>query len=95
MITINLGKARDIHRDRIRRARASKLAQLDTAFQRELEKAKPNTAAIAQQKQALRDAPSNPAIDAAQTPEELKAAWPSDILGTSPYTATANEDANA
>jgi hypothetical protein len=95
MININLDKARDIHRDRIRQARAPKLAQLDTAFQRELEKAKPNTAAIAQQKQALRDAPSNPAIDAAETTEELKAAWPADLLGASPYTATANGDTNA
>jgi hypothetical protein len=95
MININLDKARDIHRDRIRQARAPKLNQLDTAFQRELEKPEPDTAAIAAQKQALRGAPSNPAIDAAETTEELKAAWPADILGTSPYTATANEDANA
>jgi hypothetical protein len=95
MITINLGKARDIHRDRIRQARAPKLEQLDTAFQRELEKPKPNTAAIAAQKQALRDAPASPAIDVAETTEDLKAAWPADLLGASPYTATANEDTNA
>jgi hypothetical protein len=95
MININLEKARDIHRDKIRQARAPKLAELDAAFQREMEKAKPNTAAIAAQKQALRDAPAARAIDAAQTPEELKAAWPADLLGDSPYTPTANEDANA
>jgi hypothetical protein len=95
MININLDKARDIHRDRIRQARAPKLEQLDTAFQRELEKPEPNTATIAAQKQALRDAPASPAIDAAQTPEQLKAAWPADLLGDSPYTPTANEDADA
>lgn len=95
MITVNMDKAREIHRQRIRQARFPKLAELDTAFQRELEKVKPNTAAIAAKKQALRDAPSDPAIAAAKSPEELKEAWPADILGPSPYTATATEAPNA
>jgi hypothetical protein len=33
-------------------------------------------ATIEAAKQALRDAPADPAIDAAQTPDQLKAAWP-------------------
>jgi hypothetical protein len=95
MITINLDKARDIHRGKIRAARKSRLEQLDTAFQRELEKPEPNTAPIAAEKQALRDAPADPSIDAATTPEELKAAWPDAILGDSPYTSTVQDPLNA
>ncbi len=95
MININMDKARNIHRDRIRGARAPKLAQLDTAFQRELEKPNPNPSAIAAQKQVLRDAPADPVITAAATPEDLKAAWPTELLGESPYTPTVQETADA
>jgi hypothetical protein len=78
MITINMEKARDIHRDKMRVARAPLLTTLDVAFQRALEQ-NANTAAVVAQKQALRDVTSNPAIEAAQTVDELKAVWP-DIL---------------
>jgi hypothetical protein len=88
MITINMEKARDIHRSHIRAARTPRLELLDRAFQRELEHPEPNTAPIVAEKQLLRDAPADPSIDAATTPEELKAAWPEPILGESPYTST-------
>lgn len=81
----DMPKAREIHRDRIREARAPKLAELDVALQRELENPRPNTTAIATQKQALRDATAAPAIDAAQTVDELKATWDTALLGPSPY----------
>jgi len=84
MITINLDKAREIHRDRIRQARTPLLAAKDVEFQRALESGA-DTAAIVAEKQALRDAPAAPEIDAASTPEELKAAWDEQLLGTSPY----------
>ena len=35
---------------------------------------------IEAQKQSLRDATADPAIEAAQTPEALKAVWPSVLL---------------
>jgi hypothetical protein len=35
-------------------------------------------AEIEAEKQRLRDAPADPRIDAAETPEELKAVWPLD-----------------
>lgn len=74
-ITIDMAKARDIHRDRMRQARTPKLAALDVAFQRAHEMSN-DTAAIVAQKQALRDVTADPAIEAAQTPDELKMVWP-------------------
>ena len=84
MINVNMQKARDIHRDKIRAARNPKLAAKDVEFQRALESGA-DTATIVSEKQALRDAPAAAAIDAATTPEELKAAWNESLLGPSPY----------
>lgn len=79
MITYDMTKAREIHRDLMRRARDSLFPPLDIAFQRALETGA-DTSAIVAQKQALRDVTSDPAIDAAQTIDELRAVWP-EILG--------------
>ena len=84
MINVNMDKARDIHRGKVRQARNPKLAAKDVEFQRALETGA-DTATIVSEKQALRDAPAAAAIDAATTPEELKAAWDSELLGDSPY----------
>jgi len=84
MININMTKARDIHRDKVRQARNPKLAAKDVEFQRALETGA-DTAAIVAAKQALRDAPAAANIEAATTPEELKQAWDADLLGDSPY----------
>ncbi len=84
MININMTKARDIHREKVREARNPKLAAKDVEFQRALETGA-DTASIVSEKQALRDAPAAAAIDAATTPEQLKAAWDADLLGESPY----------
>ena len=83
-ITINMTKAKEIHRKHVREARTPLLASLDTDFQRALETSS-DTSAIVSKKQALRDAPANAAIDAAKTPDELKAAWDTATLGTTPY----------
>jgi hypothetical protein len=84
MINVNMQKARDIHREKVRQARNPKLAAKDVEFQRALESGA-DTATIVSEKQALRDAPAAAAIDAATTPEQLKAAWDADLLGESPY----------
>ena len=84
MININMTKARDIHRDKVRQARNPKLASKDVEFQRALESGA-DTSAIVADKQALRDAPASAAIEAATTPDELKAAWDAELLGDSPY----------
>lgn len=74
-ITINMTKARDIHRDKLRGARAPLFAALDVEFQRALEDGKP-AADIVARKKALRDVTAHPDIEAAQTIEQLKAVWP-------------------
>lgn len=84
MINVNMDKARDIHREKVREARNPKLSAKDIEFQRALETGA-DTSVIVSEKQALRDAPAAAAIDVATTPEELKAAWDTAILGPSPY----------
>ena len=85
-ININMDKARDIHRDKVRQARKPLLEAKDVAFMRAVEAQDTDTqATVAAEKQALRDATAATAIDAASTPEELKAAWDTDLLGDSPY----------
>ena len=81
---INMAKARDIHRDQIRYARESTLAELDVEFQKALETGASTTDIVAK-KQALRDAPADSAIDAATDETALKAQWNTAILGNSPY----------
>ena len=81
---IDMAKAREIHKTYIRVARAPKLQELDVEFQKALETST-DTSAIVAKKKALRDAPSDSAIDAATTETELKATWNTTILGTSPY----------
>ena len=79
-----MDKAKEIHKNKIRKARAPKLAELDVEFQKALETSA-DTTSIVSKKKALRDAPANAAIDAAKTEAELKATWDTAVLGTSPY----------
>ena len=71
-VTVDMALAREVHRTRLRAARAPLLAELDTAFMRAMEnrddKAMGN---IAARKQALRDAPGTASIAMAATPEAL------------------------
>ena len=77
MIKVNMDKAVEIKKDMIRAERAPKLESLDVAFMRAVEAGDAEKQAeIAAKKQALRDATNDPVINAAQTPEELKAAVP-------------------
>ena len=82
---IDMAKAREIHKEKIRAARAPKLAELDIEFQKALETGASTTDIVAK-KQALRDAPADSGIAAASDTDALKAQWKTDILGTSPYT---------
>jgi hypothetical protein len=78
VISVDMAAARDIWRDKIRLARTELLAALDTAYMKALETGADTTQIIAD-KQALRDAPTDPAIDAATTPEELAAVQPAGL----------------
>jgi hypothetical protein len=80
-VDVDMPKAREIHRGFIRSQRAPLLEKLDIEYQRADERGDLEAkAAIAARKQALRDATADPAIDAAVTPEELKAVIPAAIL---------------
>jgi len=81
---IDMAKAREIHKNKIREARTPKLAELDIEFQKALETSA-DTSAIVAKKKALRDAPADSGIAAASDTDALKAQWKTDILGTSPY----------
>lgn len=76
-VTVDMSKARDIHRDHLRTLREPLLKALDIDYQRADEagdaKAK---AAIAKRKQGLRDVTADPAIEAAQASSELAAVIP-------------------
>jgi hypothetical protein len=69
-ITINLNKAKDITKDKLRAERAPLLQALDVQFQRALESGS-DTAEIVAEKQRLRDITT--LADAATTTDELKA----------------------
>jgi hypothetical protein len=71
-VEIDMDKARDIHRNNLRAERAPKLAALDVAYMKALEQGSITTT-IAAQKQALRDVTTDPRIEAAATPDALKA----------------------
>ena len=84
IIKTDMAKAKEIHKEKIRIARAPKLIELDVEFQRALETGASTTDIVAK-KQALRDAPANSNITSANSEAELKAQWDTSILGSSPY----------
>jgi hypothetical protein len=69
MITINMNKAKNITKDRLRQERAPLLQVQDVAFQRALEEGA-DTSAIVAEKQRLRDITK--LADQATTLDELK-----------------------
>jgi len=71
MITVNINKAKDITKDRLRAERKPLLEAQDVAFQRALEAGEDTTAIVAE-KQRLRDITNE--VDSMTTVEELKAA---------------------
>jgi hypothetical protein len=83
-VSINITKAREIHKTKIREARKPLLESLDIDFQKALETSA-DTTSIVSQKQALRDAPADSGIASAANANALKAQWNTSILGASPY----------
>jgi hypothetical protein len=75
-IQVNITKAKDITKDRLRQERTPKLEALDVQFQRALE-AGSDTTDIVNKKQQLRDAPAS--VDSMTTVEQLKAATLPDV----------------
>ena len=77
MITIDISKAKDIWKDKIRDARKPALEKLDVNFVKAQETSIDTTSIVAD-KQTLRDLPSQ--VDTATTTDEIKAVW-NDLLG--------------
>jgi len=75
-IQVNITKAKDITKDRLRQERTPKLEALDVQFQRALE-AGSDTTDIVNKKQQLRDAPAS--VDSMTTVEQLKSATLPDV----------------
>lgn len=80
VIEVDMARARDIHRDRIRTARQAAFMVNDIAINDAVlaDDASAKSAAIARRDE-LRDAPADPAIEAATTPEALSDVWPASL----------------
>jgi len=76
-ITIDISKAKEVWKEKIRDARKSALEKLDVDFIKAQEQGS-DTTAIVSNKQTLRDLPSQ--VDTATTVDEIKAVW-NDMLG--------------
>ena len=85
-ITEDLAAAKVIFQDKIREVRGPLLEAEDVVYMKALE-SNDSDAKVASvtKKKKLRDAPAASAITSADTIDKLKAAWDSDVLGTSPY----------
>jgi hypothetical protein len=77
MIKIDILKAKDVWKDKIREKRKPVLEQLDIDFVKAQETSSDTTSIVAD-KQTLRDLPSQ--VDTATTTDEIKAVW-NDMLG--------------
>lgn len=78
---VDMTKAKDIHKEYLRRIRKPKLEALDVEFMLAVEQEdKAKQKEIARKKQALRDITSDPRIDSKRKPESLKAFIPEVLL---------------
>ena len=78
-INVNMTKARVIHMDAIRVVRNAELAAKDITFMRAVEAGDTSAqSTIATEKQTLRDIPQTFDLTT-DTPEQLKARWPSEL----------------
>jgi hypothetical protein len=76
MITIDITKAKEVWKDKIRNARKSALEKLDIDFIKAQEQGSDTTSIVAD-KQTLRDLPNQ--VDTANSITEIKAVW-NDLL---------------
>lgn len=77
---VDMPKARVIHMKRIREARVAVFEKLDLDYMRADEAANGvEKADVAAKKQALRDLPVTFKLEAYETPEALKIAWPEEL----------------
>lgn len=76
-VSVDMAKAREIWKNKIRAARAEEFKLLDMQYMRADEAGDVDAkAAVVARKNLLRDATDNPAIAGAKSVEELSAVWP-------------------
>ena len=86
MLNIDVNRALDVHKKKIRIKREILFKDLDVQFMRALEVGNTTLSAeIGAKKQALRDI-TDIDISNVTTLDELKQLWNEELLGTSPYT---------
>tara|TARA_R100000742_G_C4227858_1_gene50081 strand:+ start:355 stop:729 length:375 start_codon:yes stop_codon:yes gene_type:complete len=86
VISEDMTAAKVIFKEKIREVRKPLLEAQDVAFMKALESGNSSAQTTAKNaKTKLRDAPAASAITNADTITKLKAAWDTDVLGTSPY----------
>ena len=79
-VEVDMTSAKAIHKDQLRAERAPKLEELDVEFMRGLENGE-DVSPVSAKKAALRDVTADARIEAATTPDELKALTLSTLLG--------------
>jgi hypothetical protein len=80
VVEVDMTAAKVIHRDNLRAERAPRLAALDVSYMKALE-AGTGAPAIATEKDTLRNITADARIDAATTPDDLKALTLAVLLG--------------
>ena len=76
-VTIDITKAKDVWKNKIRKARESAMTKLDVDYMKAQEQGSDTTSIVAD-KNTLRNLPSQ--VDSANTVDEIKAVW-NDMLG--------------
>ncbi len=89
MFNVNLDKAKELHKEKIREARKPILEDLDKDFIRSLEEGK-DTSSIVNKKKKLRDATK--LSSRIKTVDNLKESWNETLLGPSPYPQEPQEE---
>lgn len=79
-VEIDMAKARDVHRDKLRADRKPRLEALDVKVMRAIEDGVGTSLLVAEKRQ-LRNVTADPRIDAAKTPEALMALTLDVLLG--------------
>ena len=84
VISVDMDKAKELHRNKMRTARQNKFAELDGMYMKALQtNDKETLELVSKAAEELRNVTSLPAIDKAKTPEQLMKVWP-EILGDMP-----------
>lgn len=79
-VVVDMPKARNIWKERIRAARKTKLEALDIEYQRADENNNPDEKQrVLARKKLLRDLPQDPRFDTAQSVEDLKEIWSAEL----------------